>query len=197
MVANPPLPILIESRREPDRAAIRKRAEASIEMVMPIHHQLDRDYEALEDFAEALVRADIGAKLVAAKQRLAAEERVAFALEKKLLRQPLQFVATTGEPVFEMPFFPLTLRKVEIAAYNLAAHDQSRVGGEHHVRQLRLWRDALDIATKVAQFVAKPLPLGLRQFRHGIASDIHPRIYLVFDPIMVGRAKEQIGRAHV
>ena len=49
-------------------------------------HQLHRDHKTTEHFRYGTVRLDIGTKFVAAKEHLAAEERVAFAFEVKLLR---------------------------------------------------------------------------------------------------------------
>ena len=68
--------------------------------------QLDGDDEALQDFPDAAMRVDVGAKFVATKKRIAGEERVPFAFEVLILRQPDNFVAVFLHPIGKERRFP-------------------------------------------------------------------------------------------
>jgi hypothetical protein len=67
------------------------------------------------------MRAHIGAKFVAAKQRVAGKERVAFSLKKLIVRQPDNFVAVLLHPLrkkrrFSGPFFVSKITRDEFPA---------------------------------------------------------------------------------
>ncbi len=105
----------------------------------------------------ATVRCELmsDAKFVAAEKHVAAEERVAFPFEKQILRQPDDFVTVLFHPAREMRRFAGALLVSKIAGDKLSADGQSGIGGENHVRKLRLGRDELDLRNRGFESVSK------------------------------------------
>ena len=106
VIANRALAVFIERRREPKRAAVGQRAKAGIDVVKTRIDQLDRNDEATQEIGDGAVRIDVGAKFVAAKKDVAAEERVAFPFEIQILRQPDDFVAMLFHPAARSAALP-------------------------------------------------------------------------------------------
>src|SRR5882724_12095062 len=131
MVANRPLAVLVESAWIPQRAAIRQRTKAGVEVIEPVLNQFDGNNQAAKDFAKALMRADVRPKPVAAKQHLPAKQRVPFALEIEPLRQLFQLIAARAEPFLEMLLLATALGEAKIAADEFVARHQARVRREN------------------------------------------------------------------
>ena len=92
------------------------------------------------------MRLDVGAKFVAAKEHVAAEERIAFAFEVKIFRQPGHFVAMLFHPFGKERLFTGAFFVAEITGDEFAADGQSGVGGENHVGKPWLWRNQMNLA---------------------------------------------------
>src|SRR2546430_671769 len=98
MFTNGALAVSIERLRKPDRAAIRQRAEASVEMIKALVHQFDRNHEVVQQLGQEQVRLDVRAKPVTAKQNLTAKEPIAFAFKNELGWQLHHFEPVLGKP---------------------------------------------------------------------------------------------------
>ena len=92
------------------------------------------------------MRLNIGAKFVAAKKRVAAKERVAFALEVKIVRQPMHFVAAFFHPVGKERLFTGAFFVAEITGDEFATNGQPGVRSENHIGKLGLWRNQMNLA---------------------------------------------------
>src|SRR5262245_31105681 len=92
------LAVLIKGVWKPERAAVRQRTKASIKVIKPWINQLHRNGETTKHFCYGTMRLNVGTKFVTAKEHLTAEQRIAFALEVKLLWQPIDFVAALLHP---------------------------------------------------------------------------------------------------
>ena len=92
------------------------------------------------------MRLNVGTKFVAAKEHLTAEQRVAFALEKKLLWQPVHFVALLLHPFGKERLLTGAFFVSEIAGDEFATNSQPGVGGENHVGQSRLRWNQMNFA---------------------------------------------------
>src|SRR5439155_15898246 len=104
------------------------------------------DSETTEHFCYGPVRLNIGAKFVAAKEHLATEQRIAFAFEIKLFRQPGHFVAMLFHPFGKERLLTGAFFMTEIARNEFAANGQSSVGGKNHVWKSWLRRDQMNLA---------------------------------------------------
>src|SRR5262249_54006562 len=131
---------------EPKRNAIRQWAKAGIKMIKARINQLHGDSKRTEHFCYRAVRLNVGTKLVAAKKDVAAKERVAFAFEVKLLGKPTYFITALLHPFGKERLFTGALFVAEITGDEFATDSQSRIGGENHVGQSRLWRNQVDFA---------------------------------------------------
>src|SRR6266404_4959704 len=193
MMANCPLRILVEGRRIPNGIPFGERTETSVQMIVAVLNQLDREDQAVQELCELVVRADIRAETIAAEENVAAEQRVAFALEEEISRQTHHLVTSLGEPLFEVFFLAAAFGKTKIAADEFFIGDQSGVGSEDHIRQPGLRGDQLDLASKGFQGFSKPQPLSLCQSRQHVTGTIHPWINFVFDAVKVRRAKKELA----
>ena len=70
--------------------------------------------------------------------RQAGKKRIAFPFKQQFLRQPHDFVAVFGKPMFEKCSFALSLRISKIAADEFRFHHQARIRSENHIGQARL-----------------------------------------------------------
>jgi hypothetical protein len=139
------------------------------------------------------MRLNVGTEFVAAKKDVAAEERVAFALEVKLLRQPIDFVAVLRHPFGKKRLFAGAFFVAEVAGNESAANRQPGVGGEDHVRQSWLRRNQMNLAIQFGKRRVQLFPLLLDDRRFGAAGDAHPGIDLVLDAVVIRRTKKQLA----
>src|SRR5262245_49887495 len=100
-------------------------------------------------------------------------------------------IAAVDKPFFEMFLLPLPLRKTKIAPDELLSDEQPRICRKDHVGQFLSWRHQLHITAERLQLLKQSAPLRAREFRIGIPCAIHPRIDLVFDPVVIRRTKKQ------
>src|SRR3954471_23671314 len=121
VLADRPLAVFVERSRKPKRAAVGQWTETGIDMVKARVHQRDGNNETAEKVREGAMGVDVGAEFVAAKKNVAAEERVTFAFEVELLRQPDDFVAVLFHPTCEMRRFAGAFFVAEIARDKTAA----------------------------------------------------------------------------
>src|SRR6266699_59247 len=129
MLSDRALAVLVEGRWKPKRPAIGKRTKASVEMVKTRINEFYRDGQTAKHVCHGPMRLNIGAKFVAAKEHVAAKERVAFALEIKILGQPLHLVVAFFHPFRKERLLTSTFFVAEIAGNKLATNRQSSVGG--------------------------------------------------------------------
>src|SRR5437762_12684545 len=83
---NGELTVLVEGIWKPERASIRQRTKASIEMTKARVHQLDGYNQTAQQFADRAMRLDVAAELVSANESFAAKQWIAFALEIQIVR---------------------------------------------------------------------------------------------------------------
>jgi hypothetical protein len=81
MIANRPLAIFVKSSRKPHRPAISQRTETGVDVIKARIDQFDGNNQAPEHVGDCAMRIDIGSEFVAAKQRVAGEERIALAFK--------------------------------------------------------------------------------------------------------------------
>ena len=136
---------------------------------------------------------DIGAKLVAAKKHVVAEERITLAFEVEIIGQPADFIAMFFHPFRKMRCFACALLVAEIARNEFAANREPGVGRENHVGKFSLRRDQMDLAIQFGKSGVQVFPLFLRKCCFRAAGATHPRIDLVFDSVKVRRTKEQLA----
>src|SRR6266480_6511820 len=191
MFTNGALAVSIERLRKPDRAAIRQRAEASVEMIKALVHQFDRNHEVVQQLGQEQMRLDVRAKPVTAKQNVTAKETVALAFKNELGRQLHYFEPVLGKPTLEMTFFAPPFLVTEAAENESLADHQPCVRGKHQIRQTRLGRQQIDLATERSERVAQRLPLNTRQPWFCIPRPAHPGIDLVFNAVVIRRAEQQ------
>ena len=120
-------------------------------MIKPRIDQLDRNHKATEHVRDGLVRFDVGAEFVAAEKCVAAEERITFAFEIVILRQPRYLVAVLLHPLGKMRRFTRALLVAKIARNKFFSNRQPGVGGEHHVGQSRLRCHEEDFAIQLRE----------------------------------------------
>src|SRR5256885_4841302 len=70
-------------------------------------------------FRSDLMRANVGAEAITAKQDLPAEQRVAFPFKEKSLRQTGDFVILFAKPLFEMRLFALDRKSTRLNSSHL------------------------------------------------------------------------------
>ena len=141
MLADCALAILVEGRWKPKRSAVRQRAEAGIKMIKPRIHKFHGNSETTKDVCHGAMRLNVRTKFVATKEHVAAKERVAFALEIKIFRQPPYFIAALFHPFRKERLLAGALFVAEIAGDEFATNRQPGVGRENHVRKSRLRRN--------------------------------------------------------
>src|SRR2546429_6164016 len=95
------------------------------------------------------MRIDVGAKFVTAEKDIAAEERVTFAFEIHIFRQPDDFEAVLFHPTREMRRFSAAFFVPKITRDETAADGEAGVGGEDHVGKFRARRGWADLANQV------------------------------------------------
>src|SRR3984893_9104379 len=155
--------------------------------------KLDRDDETSEHVCDCSVGIDVGTKFVPAKKHVAAEERIAFALEIMIFRQPGNFVTVFLHPTRKMRRFAGALLVAKIARNKFLSDSEAGVGRENHVGQIGLRRDQLDFAIQLGQRGVQIFPLFLRNGCFSAAGATHPWVNLVLDAVMVRRAKEKLA----
>src|SRR4029453_2340117 len=192
MLADCALPVLIERIWKPKPPAVWQRTKAGIKVVKTRINQLHRDRKASEHFCYSAVRLNVGTKFVTAKEHVVAEERVAFAFEVELFRQPIHLVAVLFHPLGKKRLFSGAFFVAEIARNEFAANRQPSVSGEDHVGQSWLRRNQINLA-KFGKRRVQLFPLLLNNRRFGATGDAHPRIDLVLDPVVFRRTKEQLA----
>src|SRR5437870_9384457 len=138
MLADCALAVLVEGHWKPKRPAIGQRAKAGIKVVKTRINQFHRDNKAAKHVCHGAMRLNVGTKFVAAKQHVATKERIAFALEIKILRQPAHFVAALFHPFRKERLLTGAFFMAEIAGDEFATNGQSSVGGENHIGKSRL-----------------------------------------------------------
>src|SRR5690349_14388238 len=87
--------------------------------------QLHRDYQAAQHFCYGAVRLNVGPKFIAAKENVVSEERIAFALKIKLLRQPFDLVVMLGHPFCKEGLFTRAFLVAEITGDESSANSQA------------------------------------------------------------------------
>src|SRR5439155_14719567 len=143
MFADRAPPIFVEGRRKPNCSPIGQRAKARVEMIKTWINKFHRDDEATEHVRNGPMRLNIGAKLVAAKKHVAAEEGISLAFEVEIVGQPANFIAMFFHPARKMRRFASTLPVAEIARNEFAANREPGVGRENHVGKFSLRRDQM------------------------------------------------------
>src|ERR1700730_8096484 len=141
MVADCALAVFIKGEWRPKSAAIGQRAKAGIKVIKTRVDQFHRDNQTAKHVCHGAMRLNVGAKFVAAKKHVAAKERISFALEIKVLGQPLDFVAALFHPFGKKRLLTGAFFVAEIARDKFAANGQPSVGCENHVGKSRLWRN--------------------------------------------------------
>jgi hypothetical protein len=143
------------------------------------------------------MRLNIGAKFVAAKKGIAAKESVAFALEIKIFRQPIDFVTALFHPLRKERLLACPLLMAKIAGNEFTANRQPRIGREDHVGKSGLGRNQMDLAIQVRESGMQLFPLPLSQGRLGAAGAAHPGINLVLDTVVIRRTQKQLAHRTV
>src|SRR4029077_10316165 len=141
MLANCTLPVFVKGEWKPKRAAVGQRAKAGIKVIKPRINEFDRDSETTEHLRDGAVRLNVRAKFVTAKEHIAAEERVTFALEIEFFRQPAHLVPVLFHPFGKKWLLTGAFFMAEIAGDKLAADGQASIGGENHIGKSRLRRN--------------------------------------------------------
>ena len=152
--------------------------------------EAEGDHLDVEQPRDQGVGAEVGAEAVAAEEPLADEERVAGPLEGDLVGDPVDGDAAALEGVPPEGLLALPLGMAEAAQHRLATAHHRSVRGEHHVGQAGLLVDQLHPLAEEAVCVVERLPLRERHASVDLGLDVHPRIDLVLDPVMVGAAHE-------
>src|SRR5947209_7346429 len=97
---------------------------------------------------------DIRAEPIAAEQHFTTEERIPFPFEIEVIGQRHLLVTVFEKPFFEKLLFTLPLGEAKFAANESLSAHEARISGKHHVRQIRLRRDQLDLAAERLQGLA-------------------------------------------
>src|SRR2546423_15524194 len=95
------------------------------------------------------MRFDVGAKFVAAKKRVTAEERVTFTFEIIIFGEPGDLIAAFFHPTGEVRSFARPLFVSKITWDKSLADSEPGIGGEKHVRQFRLRREENEFSNRV------------------------------------------------
>src|SRR5581483_9150647 len=125
----------VEGAWEIDGLPRSERAEARIEMIEARIDQFERQYQALQHFAQVLVSGNITANAVAGKENRPAKEGVASAFEIEIFRQVLHAEAVLRKPGFEEGRFTCTHVVPKTRAEKPILEYQSGIGGKDEVRQ--------------------------------------------------------------
>ena len=139
------------------------------------------------------MRFNVGAKFVAAKKCVASEERIAFALEIIIVRQPGDLITMLLHPARKMRRFIGAFFVTKIARDEFFPDCETGVRRKNHVGKFRLRRDQLDLAIQFRQGRVQIFPLLLRQRRFRAARAAHPWIDFVLDAVMVRRTEKQLA----
>src|SRR5205809_1991122 len=125
MLADCALAIFVEGKRKPKRAAVWQRAKTGIQVIKARINQFDRDHQAAEHVCYGPMRLNVRSKFVAAKEHVAAKERIAFAFEIKIFRKPTHFVAALLHPFRKERLLTRALFVAEIAGDKSATNCQA------------------------------------------------------------------------
>src|SRR5437763_2034157 len=136
---------------------------------------------------------DVGTKFVTAKEHIGTKKRVAFTFEIIIVWQPGNLVAAFFHPRCKMWRFAGPFFVAKITGNKCFADGESSVGGKNHVRQFRLWRNQLDFRVEFRERRVQPVPLFLSKSALRATSAAHPGVDLVFDAVIIGRAKKEVG----
>ena len=109
--------------------------------------------------AHFLVSDGVAADLVAGKQRFAAEEGVASALEVQCGRQRFHAETVGGEPGFVHRLFALALWMTKVGNDTAVTMDQGGVRGEDQIGQSRLRRQFANLGARRHEVLPQVLPL--------------------------------------
>ena len=143
-----------------------------------------------EHVSDGAMRLDVGAEFVTAEKRVAAEERVAFAFEIKILRQPDHFVTVFFHPAGKMRRFTGAFLCRKLLGINLFPTVSPAFAVKTMSGNLGCGGDEMNLASKLGQ--ASRAVLSIVSARRGFraAGAAHPGIDLVFDAVMVRRTKQ-------
>src|SRR4051794_27848433 len=111
--------------------------------------QLHRDCQTAEHGGDRRMRLNVRTEFVAAKERVAAEERVAFPLEIEILRQPLYFVAMLFHPFRKERLLAGAFFVTEIAGNEFTPNSKAGIRGENHVGKAALRRYQMNVGIQV------------------------------------------------
>src|SRR4029453_15554993 len=104
------------------------------------------------------MRLNVRTKLVTAKQRIAAEKRIAFTFEIKILRQPIHFITALFHPFREKRVAPRALLMGKITGDKFAANGQSGVGRENHIWKSVLRWNQMNVALEIRELRMQLFP---------------------------------------
>src|ERR1043166_7899765 len=90
--------------------------------------------------------ANIGAIPIAAEKHFTAKQRIPFALEVEIIGQRHRLVTMLKKPFLKELLLALPLGKTKFAGNEFLPAYKACIGGENHIRQLRLRRNQLDLA---------------------------------------------------
>ena len=123
--------------------------------------KFNRDDQATQHVGDGAMRLDVGTEFVAAEKRIAAKERIAFAFEKKITRQPGHFVTVLFHPFREKRRFAGAFFVAKIARDKFLSDRESGVRGENHVGQLWLRRHQMNRGIQFQKRLVQTFPLLL------------------------------------
>src|SRR5207247_5911493 len=122
-------------------------------------NEFHRDDKATKHVRNGPMRLNIGAKSVAAKKHVAAEEGITLAFEVQIVWQPADFVAVFFHPVRKMRRFASAFLVAAIAWNEFAANREPGVRRENHVRKFWPRRDQMDTAIQFRERRVQFFPL--------------------------------------
>ncbi len=170
-------------------------------MVEALVGQADRDDFEVEVFFDFRMRFNLGPKPETGPQPRSTpvDQAIASALETDLFVEFEKIKAVVPEPLLEDRLLRAALHRHEVARDGLVAIDNTGIGREDHVGQLRIRFDR-DHVGKLTNRIAQRLPLRFRLVEsQGIFVAGHPRIDHVIHGEKTRRAHQDlvVGSAHV
>ena len=175
------------------KGAVFQGTETGVKMIKSRVGQAQGNDFDVEPLRQLRMGGQLAAKAVSGPQTSArrVEQGVARAFERKVRRQFKNLEALFLEPFFEYRFFALAFARQKAAQDKLLPQHQTRVGGEHHVRQSGQRRDALHFRVFFEQ-TAQRSPLAGSGLAGGFVDvPLHPGIDDVIHFVVVGRAHQE------